>query len=110
MMVTFSSWLFVLSGMLILDTILCMFFLRKRSEGFLELTVTALIFVVAKLLEKNPIDKLNGSVFTYIAAGTVMIALCVMFYHLFFKVIPTSPYRNDKKHHSRTPAKREREE
>ena len=93
----FSSWLFVLFGMILLDTILCVFFLRKTSEGLLEFTITVLIFIIAKLLERNPIEELDSIVFICIAAGAVMIALCVMFYHLFIKVIPASPYRRNRK-------------
>ena len=72
MTTTFSSWLFVLFGMLLMDTVLCVWFLHKFSEGVLELTVTALIFIIAKLLEQNPIKELNDNiVFICIAAGAV---------------------------------------
>ena len=87
--------------MLLLDTILCVFFLRKTSEGLLEFTITVLIFIIAKLLERNPIEELDSIVFICIAAGAVMIALCVMFYHLFIKVIPASPYRRKKKRYNK---------
>ena len=116
MTTTFSSWLFVLFGMLLMDTVLCVWFLHKFSEGVLELTVTALIFIIAKLLEQNPIKELNDNiVFICIAAGAVAVSLCVMFYHLFWKIIPASPYRK-KKHHGQqknqpphTPAKKDRD-
>ena len=109
MMLPFSSFLILLSGMLLMDTILCVLFMKKTSEGLLELVVTILVFVIAKLLEANPVDKLNEKIFVYLAAGTVLISLCVMFYHLFWRIIPSSPHRNDKKH-SKNPAKKEREE
>lgn len=93
----FSSWLFVLFGMLLIDSILCAWFLKKFSESLLEFTITALIFVIAKLLEKNPIKELDSTIFICIAAGAVTIALCVMFYHVFVKIIPASPYRRNHK-------------
>lgn len=117
--IAFSSWLYVLFGMLLLDTVLCALFLKSFSESLLELTIAALIFIVAKLLERNPIQELDTNmVFTCVAAGTVVITLCVMFYHLFFRIIPASPYRrnNRKKHHKddyhqpKTPARTDRDQ
>lgn len=115
MTTTFSTWLFVFFGMLLMDTILCAWFLRKFSESLLEFTITALIFIIAKLLEQNPIKELDSIIFTSIAAGAVAISLCVMFYHLFGKILPASPYRK-KKHHGQqknqpphTPAKKDRD-
>ena len=114
----FSSWLFVIFGMLLMDTILCAWFLRNFSESILELIITALIFVVAKLLEQNPIKELDNNIFIYVAAVAVVIALCVMFYHVFIKIIPASPHRrnhkkkryNKNKQPTKSPAKNDYDE
>ena len=93
-----------------MDALLCIFFLKKRSEGVLMLIIVTLIFALGKLLELNPISELNDSVYTYVAAGATAITFCIMMYHLFFKVIPASPYNHGKRKHAKTPAKRERED
>lgn len=104
-----SLWLSALAGMLALDTVLCALYLKKVSESLLELTVTILVGVIAKLLHDNPISYLNSNVYQYIAAGAVLITICVMFYHL-YKVIITRPDKRKNRHHRNTnPAEKKRD-
>ena len=93
----FSAVLMAISGMLIMDTILVVFFLRKYSEGVLELLITVLIVIISTLLMRNPIPELSETPYSIFAITALIIVLSVMFYHLFRKVIPEAPYYRKRK-------------
>ena len=104
---SFSSLLFVLAGMLAIDTVLCARYLKKLSESLLELIVTILIGVIAKLLCDNPNPQLDIGVYPFIAMGLAALTIGVMFYHL-HKIIITSPNRK-KRRHNTNPAERKQD-